>query len=104
MTSTYHRVYLPAAILPGLRDEISTRLRIFMTLGGVGIARKSILHRFLSFALPLCFSPVRARALEIVGKTDKVHSLSRSNEAAGAYACSILLVLPPCHIPNLGRG
>jgi hypothetical protein len=75
-----------------------------MTLGSVGIARKSILHRFLSFAFPLGFSLVRAGAFEIVGKTDKVHPPSRSKEIAGAFACSILLVLPSCHIPNLGRG
>ncbi len=65
-----------------------------MTLGNVGIARKSILHRLHSFAFPLCFSLVRAGAFEIVGKTDKVYPPSRSNELAGAFAYGILLLLP----------
>jgi len=38
MRRIHHRVYLPAAILPGLRDEIGEGLRVHTNLGGVGIA------------------------------------------------------------------
>jgi hypothetical protein len=66
-----------------------------MTLGSAGIGRKSVIHRFLSLTVPLCFSLVRAGTFETIGKTDKVDPPSLSNELGGAFACSILLV-PPC--------
>ena len=72
-----------------------------MTPGSVGMARSSILHRFLSLAFPHCFSLVRAGIVKLVGTTDKVHPPYRSNEEAGAFACSMLLVLPSSAIPNL---
>jgi hypothetical protein len=72
-----------------------------MTFGIVGIARKSIVHRFLSIVFPFCISLVRAGAFDIVGKTGKVRSPYRSNEEAGALACGVQTVLPTCSIRDL---
>ncbi len=65
------------------------------------MARSSILRRFHSLAFPHCFSLIRAGILEIIDTTDKVHPPYQSNKDAGAVACSMLLVLPSCAIPNL---
>ena len=45
--------------------------------------------------------PLRSFAgiLRLIGTTGKVHSPYRSNEEAGAFACSMLLVLPSGPIP-----
>ena len=71
------------------------KIRIFMALGSVGIARKSILHRFLSFAFPLCFSLVRAGTLRIIGKTNKVrHGREETGWSASVGTRSGSLRLP----------
>ena len=55
-----------------------------------------------SLAFPLRFSLRSARGYsKLVGTTDKGHPPYRSNEEAGVFARSKLLVLPSCAIPNL---